>query len=525
MRRPFEAQERYALGPTSRLYPSFSMSQDHDKPRLRFAPSPTGQLHIGGARTALFNWAYARRMGGQFVLRIEDTDPTRSKKEYEVAIIDGLAGMGLDWDEGPDVGGPFGPYRQTERFDRYLGVAAALFQAGWAYRCFCSSERLAALREGQMAAKENPRYDGCCKALTAEEAQAKMEAGEKPVLRFMVPEGETTFVDMIRGSVTFQNVEVDDWIMVRADGTPTYNFVVVCDDSDMQITHVMRGEEHLTNTPKQVLLYTALDLDPPTFAHLPLMLGKDGKKLSKRTGDTALIDYVNNGYPPEAILNFLCLQGWALDGENDIFSVEDLLAHFDPSAVSKGGSIFDPEKFLWMAGEYVRRDEPVRLAQRCRSFVVAAGLATEAELEERSDWFVRAVAAHQERFRLYSDLPGLIGFLFAGDEGLEWAPKAEKGARKHAAAVETLSAWSAWLSERANAGEAVEGDELAEASKAWLAERELKIPALFQPLRCALTGAPGGADLFAIIGLLGLEKTRARIADACARLAVATPST
>lgn len=491
-----------------------------NKPRLRFAPSPTGQLHIGGARTALFNWAYARRTGGAFVLRVEDTDPTRSKKEYEHAILDGLSRMGIDWDEGPDVGGEFGPYRQTERFDGYLGVAAALFQAGYAYRCFCSSERLESLRETQMAAKENPRYDGLCKTLTKEQAQAKISAGGEPVLRFDVPEGETRFTDLIRGDVTFQNTEVDDWVMVRADATPTYNFVVVCDDSDMQITHVLRGEEHLTNTPKQVLLYEALGLDAPIFAHLPLMLGTDGKKLSKRTGDTALVDYLDKGYPPEAILNFLCLQGWALDGENDLFGVDDLVANFEPTDVSKGGSIFDPEKFLWMAGEYVRRDTPERLAERCSPYLVAAGLATEDVLAGRMDWLVRAVAAHQERFRLYSELPDWIGYLFAEDAGLAWDPKAEKGARKHEAAPETLTAYATWLAARGEAGEALEGAGLADATKAWVTDRGLKIPGLFQPLRCALTGAPGGADLFEIIGLLGLDATLARIADAVERLGV-----
>lgn len=485
------------------------------KPRLRFAPSPTGNLHIGGARTALFNWAYARHTGGSFVLRVEDTDPTRSTKEFEASILEGLGRLGIDWDEGPDVGGPFAPYRQSERFERYLGVASALFQAGYAYRCFCSSERLEALREEQQARKENPRYDGHCKALSNEECQKRMDAGERPVLRFDVPAGETRFVDLIRGEVVFDNKEVDDWIMVRADGSPTYNFVVVVDDTHMEITHVLRGEEHLTNTPKQVLLYRALDLDPPQFGHLPLMLGTDGKKLSKRTGDTNVVDYLNNGYPPEAIMNFLCLQGWALDGENDLFSLDELVANFEPTDVSKGGSIFDTEKFKWMAGEYVRQDEPRRLAERCVSFVVDAELATREELEARFEWFVEVVRAEQERFRLYSELPERIAYLFTPAAGLAWDAKAEKGARKHEGAAETLRAFGEWL-----AGQTVERAELGTATKAWIAERGLKIPQLFQPLRCALTGAPGGADLFDIIALLGSEKTQGRIADAIARLSV-----
>ena len=483
------------------------------KPRLRFAPSPTGTLHIGGARTALFNWAYARHTGGTFLLRIEDTDPTRSTRAFEDAILEGLSGLGIQWDEGPDIGGPFAPYRQSERFDRYLGYASALFQAGYAYRCFCSSERLEALREEQSANKENPRYDGHCKALTNEECQAKMEAGEKPVLRFDVPPGETRFVDLIHGEVVFNNKEVDDWIMVRADGSPTYNFVVVIDDTEMEITHVLRGEEHLTNTPKQVLLYQALDMDAPQFGHLPLMLGTDGKKLSKRTGDTNVVDYLNNGFPPEAIINFLCLQGWALDGENDLFTLEELVAKFEVTDVSKGGSIFDIEKFKWMAGEYVRRDEPRRLAERCMSFVVDAKLTTQADLEARMDWFVDVVRAEQERFRLYSELPPRIAYLFAPAAGLKWEEKAEQAARKHANATETLGAYAAWLK-----AQTLEGAELGAATKEWIQARGLKIPGLFQPLRCALTGAAGGADLFYIVRLLGPEKTQARIADAIARL-------
>jgi len=489
------------------------MSPDPTAPRLRFAPSPTGNLHIGGVRTALFNWAYARHTGGAFLLRVEDTDPTRSTAEYEASILEGLRRVGLDWDEGPDVGGPFAPYRQSERFERYLGVASALFQAGYAYRCFCSSERLEALREEQQARKENPRYDGRCKTLSNEECQAKMDAGEEPVLRFDVPEGKTRFPDLIRGDVEFDNAEVDDWVMVRADGSPTYNFVVVVDDAHMEITHVLRGEEHLTNTPKQVLLYQALDLEPPLFGHLPLMLGTDGKKLSKRTGDTNVVDYLDSGYPPEAIVNFLALQGWALDGEHDLFTRDQLVAAFEPTDVSKGGSIFDVEKFQWMAGEYVRQDDPVRLAERCVPYVVEAELATREELAARHDWFVDVVRAEQERFRLYSELPARIAYLFAPAEGLDWDPKAEKGARKHDGSADTLRAYAAWLADQ----DAI-GAELGAATKAWVQERGIKIPALFQPLRCALTGAPGGADLFDIIGLLGPELVQARLADAAQRL-------
>lgn len=486
-------------------------------PRLRFAPSPTGKLHIGGARTALFCWAHARRHGGRFILRIEDTDRERSTDEFEQAILDGLRWLGIDWDEGPEVGGDYGPYRQTERFDGYAKTAERLLEEGVAYRCFCSAERLTELREGQMKAGETAAYDGRCRDLDPAAAQARAEGGEPSVVRFRVPEGRTIFRDLIRGEVTFQNREVDDWVMVRTSGSPTYNFVVVCDDSAMEISLVMRGEEHLTNTPKQVLLYRALGLELPDFAHLPLMLGTDGKKLSKRTGDTSLQDYRDKGYPPEAVLNFLCLQGWALDDKTALFSLEELVAHFDPRDVSKGGAIFDPEKFLWMAGEYLRMDTRERVAERCAPYMIEAGLISAEELEEKREWYLAAVGLAQERIRLYSELPERIGWLFAADDEVPFHPKAIKGARKHEAAEETLGAWRAWL-EGALGGAAPDPDRLREETKAWISERGLKIPALFQPLRCVLTGEPGGADLFDVIAVLGPQRTIRRLEEGTRRL-------
>jgi glutamyl-tRNA synthetase len=485
--------------------------------RVRFAPSPTGKLHIGGARTALFNWAFARGLGGVFLLRVEDTDRERSTAEYEVAILDGLRWLGIDWDEGPEVGGAHGPYRQSEREEGHHATAHALLEAGHAYRCFCTPVRLDELRERQQAAKETPRYDGLCRSVDAAEAARRAEGGEPNVIRFRVPEGETRFTDLIRGDVRFANEEVDDWVMVRQSGAPTYNFVVVCDDSAMEITHVLRGEEHLTNTPKQVLLYGALGLEPPAFGHLPLMLGSDGKKLSKRTGDTALQDYRDAGYPPEAVVNFLALQGWALDGETEVFSREQLVESFRPEAVSKGGSIFDLEKFQWLAGEYLRGEPVEQLADHCAPYVQAAGQATAAELAERRDWFLRVVEAERERIRLYGELPARIAYLFVGDDAVEYDPKAEKGARKHEARVSTLEDYLGWLSSRLEQG--VDTDALRDDTKAWVGERGLKIPGLFQPLRCALTGLPGGPDLFEIMALLGPAAVRARIEQGARRLA------
>ena len=498
------------------LSPSFDPLSPSQETRLRFAPSPTGELHIGGARTALFNWAYARRTGGAFVLRIEDTDQARSKPEYEAAILAGLAWLGIDWDEGPDVGGPYGPYRQRERFERYRDGAARVLADGRAYRCFCSTERLAELRERQVRAGETPAYDRRCADIDPEEGERRVAAGEQAVLRFRVPSGETTVHDLVSGEVTFRNVELDDWIMVRANGAPTYNFTVVCDDADMRITHVLRGEEHLTNTPKQVLLYGALGLEPPSFAHLPLMLGADRKKLSKRTGDTSLQIYRDRGYPPEAVLNFLCLQGWGLDETTEIFSLADLVAHFDPKDVRKGGSVFDPEKFLWMAGEYVRHEDLDRLVARCAPFVIAAGQMSTAEIEERSDWFRAVVVTERERFRLYSELPARIDYLFEDDGDVTYQDKAAKNARKHADGTAVLADYLAWL--RPRLADGVDADALRQATRAWVGERGIKFPVIFQPLRCALTGAPGGADLFDLMALLGPERIVRRIEHGIERL-------
>ena len=485
--------------------------------RVRFAPSPTGKLHIGGARTALFNWALARHSGGVFVLRIEDTDPERSRPEHEREILEGLRWLGLDWDEGPDVGGPRAPYRQSERLARHRELAARALETGAAYRCFCSPERLTGLREEQQAAKRTPAYDRRCEGIEPARSAERAAAGEAHVVRFRVPEGETRFVDGVRGEVAFANREVDDWIMVRSDGKPTYNFVVVCDDADMGITHVVRGEEHLVNTPKQVLLFQALDLPLPEFGHLPLMLGGDGKKLSKRTGDTALSDYRIAGYPPEAVVNFLSLQGWALDGETEVFPVDELVQRFELRDVSRSGAIFDVEKLRWLAGDYIRRDTIEHLAERTTPFVVAANLASAGDLERRADWFRDVLRSEQERFQTYAELPGRIAYLFASDGKVDYEEKALRGARKHPERVETLEAYASWLEERLVEG--ARAEDLREGTRAWVAELGLKFPQLFQPLRCALTGLPGGPDLFDVMLLLGRESTQARLRHGIVRLA------
>jgi len=484
--------------------------------RVRFAPSPTGMLHIGGARTALFNWAYARRCGGQFLLRIEDTDPERSTREYERAILEGLRWLGLNWDEGPDVGGPHGPYRQSERFERYRAVARELVASGRAYLCFCSTERLDEVRKGQEERKERIAYDRHCRDLDPAVAAARVAAGEKAVVRFKTPDGQTRFFDHIRGDVSFENAEVDDWVMLRSDGSPTYNFCVVVDDVDMRITHVFRGEEHLVNTPKQVLLYRALGLEAPEFGHLPLMLGTDGKKLSKRTGDTALQDYRDAGYPRDAVVNFLCLQGWALDGATEVFGVKELVERFDIKDVQKAGAIFDLDKFRWMAGEYLRRMTPEELADACAPFVVAAKLTSAEDLAARRAWFVEVVKSEQARIHIYSELAPRIAYLFQPDDAVVWTDEPLAAVRKHANAAQTLVDFRAWLAPRIERG--VDAAELRESSKKWAQEKGLKLPAFFQPVRLALCGVVQGADMFDVMALLGPEHVLARLERGAARL-------
>ena len=484
-------------------------------PRVRIAPSPTGAIHLGLARTALFNWAYARGRGGQFILRLEDTDRARSTHESEVAILEGLRWLGLDWDEGPDVGGDHGPYRQSERKQRHLELVGSLMETGHAYPCFCTSEHLSDVRERQQAAKQTPRYDGCCREISSAQAQPRVASGEAFAVRFKVPPGQTAFQDLVRREVVFENGEIDDWVMVRQNGDPTYNFVVVCDDADMEITHVLRGEEHLVNTPKQVLLYQALGVQAPVFAHLPLLLGKGRKKLSKRDGGVSLSDYRAQGYPREAILNFLCMQGWALDGETDVFDLATFVEHFDLEDVSRGGAIFDFDKFLWLAGEYLHKETDEVLAEHCLPFLVDAELFSEADLRARWDWYLGVIVMEKERIRIYSELPARMAYLSAQDEQVEYLPKAERGARKHESRAQTLTDYGTWLPEHFAGSPAV----LAEATKSWLAEREQKIPTLFQPLRCALTGLPGGPDLFEVMYALGQESTLNRIQRAVERLA------
>ncbi|PYR56919.1 MAG: glutamate--tRNA ligase, partial [Acidobacteria bacterium] len=349
--------------------------------RLRFAPSPTGQLHVGNARTALFNWLLTRGHDGTYVLRIEDTDTERSTKASEESILHDLRWLGLEWDEGPDAGGGHGPYRQSERLHLYTSYANELLGGGHAYYCFCSAQKLDADRKSDLAAAKPPRYHATCRNLSPEEVRTRMEAGEKPVIRFKVADqSDITFQDLVRGDLTFNSDVIGDWVLVRSDGRPAYNFAVVIDDALMEITHVIRGEDHISNTPKQILLYRALGFTPPKFAHLALVLGPDHTPLSKRHGATSVSEFRERGYLPEALTNYLALIGWSprasgggTGDDAELLPMEELARRFAIEDVGHSAGVFDPEKLAWMNRHYMKMAAPARMAAESARFFIARG--------------------------------------------------------------------------------------------------------------------------------------------------------
>ena len=470
-----------------------------DRPvRVRFAPSPTGLLHVGGARTALFNWAFARHHDGAFLLRIEDTDRERNTQESLDSILASLRWLGLDWDEGPEIGGDFGPYFQSERAEGYVTAATRGLEEGWLYRCFCSKEILAQDREEQQAAKESLHYRQHCRSLKTEESLARSQ-DEAFSLRFAVSPGESISVcDHIRGEVVFSSDEVEDWIAVRTDGSPTYNFVCALDDAAMEISHVIRGEEHLVNTPKQLLVCRALGFPEPDFAHVPLILGQDGKKLSKRTGDTALEDYQSSGHPPEAMLNFLGLLGFSIDDHTTVFSAEEMVAAFDLKRINRSGALFDTDKLAWLCAESIRTMDVDDLLDRVRPWLPDG---------QDGDWLQSLVAAYQERIGLYGDLPTWAAW--ALKEDWETDAKAAK-ALADSQAEELL----ATIADRLDGEESFPPAEFPEWIKAQAESMDLGMGKLMKPMRAALCGTLGGPPMEEILALLGRERclTRLRVA-------------
>jgi glutamyl-tRNA synthetase len=481
-----------------------------DSVRVRFAPSPTGALHVGGARTAIYNWAFARRNGGTFILRIDDTDPTRSTEQNTAQILRSLEWLGLDWDEGPEVGGPFGPYFQTERAEYYADALEQMKANGSAYPCFCSAEELATKRAAARAGEGVFGYDRTCRALDPATVAARLASGELHVWRLAVPEdrGDIVVGDAIRGETVFPPGTMDDYVLMRSDGTPAYNFATVVDDAAMGITHVIRGDDHLSNTPRQILVYEALGYPVPVFAHLPMIWGSDGKKLSKRHGATSVEAFRDEGYLPEALLNYLALLGWSLDGETTIVPTDVLKASFSLERISKNPAVFDFEKLDWMNGFYLRNLDPGEFAARAFPWIQTAGLAPAGDLEARPEWYRALAPLVAERVKRLTEIGPVVRFLFAANPEMD------------PAAVESVLA-------KPDAGEALDAlrDALASLSE-WTPEaveatlRALpeglgtKPKTLFQLARVAVTGSTVSLPLFESIALLGRETTLARLAAA-----------
>ena len=480
--------------------------------RVRFAPSPTGALHIGGLRTALFNWLFARHHGGVFVLRIEDTDRTRYVEGSVELLMSGLRWLGLDWDEGPGVGGPFAPYFQSERLALYREAGAALVASGDAYPCWCSPDRLAGVRREQQARGEPPRYDRHCRAIPPDEAAARVAGGEPHVIRFKVPDGETIVVhDLLRGAIEFESDNLDDFILLKSDGFPTYHLANVVDDHAMRITHVLRADEWLPSAPRHLLLYRAFGHQPPELAHLPQVLGADRKKLSKRHGDAAVSEFRDRGFLPEAMFNFLGLLGWSLDDRTEIISRDEFIAGFDLERINRAGGIFDYDKLLWMNGVYIRALDDDELARRIAERL-PADLPLYSDTPTQRDLLRRAAPLIKERIKLLSEAAALVSFLFQSDplvydvatlQGKRFAGDPTEALRIMRSAREELATLGSWAAAP-----------IEERLRALVAELGQKAGDVFGLLRVAVTGTTVSPPLFESMDALGRERTLARIARA-----------
>lgn len=464
---------------------------DTEKIRVRFAPSPTGHLHIGGARTALFNWLFARGRDGKFILRIEDTDRSRSTEEYIESILDGMRWLGLDWDEGP--------FRQTERLDRYRENVDRLLEEGKAYRCYCTPEEIEERRKEALAKGRPVKYDRRC--LDLKEALP----GRPASVRFKMPTlGSVVVEDMIKGNITFDNSQLDDLIIIRSDGTPTYNLVVVVDDVDMDITHVIRGDDHLNNTPKQVHICRALGHELPRFGHLPLILGPDKTRLSKRHGATSVIAYREMGYLPHALVNYLARLGWS-HGDQEVFSKDELIKFFSFENVGKSAAVFNPEKLLWLNAEYIKTTPPDELAELVKPFLIKQGTVPEG-VEPDREYLSKAVATLVERARTLEELAQKLKFYLAGDEDIEFE---EKGRKKFL--NEKTEPYLKDLRETLSALDDYTAEKLKATFNTIIERHGVKLGKVAQPTRVALTGGTESPGIFEVIEILGKERTLSRL--------------
>lgn len=463
-----------------------------EKIRVRFAPSPTGFLHIGGARTALFNWLYAKHNNGTFILRIEDTDRTRSTDEYIEAIIEGMKWLGLEWDEGP--------FRQTERFDIYKKYIDKLLEKGKAYYCYCSSEDLEERRRLAIATGKPQKYDGRCRHLKEPVKEVN------PVVRFKMPhKGQTVVDDLIRGHVVFENEQLDDLIILRSDGTPTYNLTVVVDDVDMKITHVIRGDDHLNNTPRQIQIYEALNYSVPKFAHLPMILGSDKARLSKRHGATSVMAYYEMGYLPDALLNYLVRLGWSC-GDQEVFTEEELIKYFSFENVGKAAAVFNPEKLLWLNSQYIINASNERLAELVIPFLIKEGIISEGQPLDK-DWLMKAVGTLKERSRTLIELAISLRYYIA--EEVEYDAKAKEKFlnQKSRDLLIDLKDGLASIDDFSH-------QKLEEIFTAVTEKHGVKLKDLAQPVRVAMTGGTASPGIFELIEIVGKEKTLKRLDNA-----------
>lgn len=472
--------------------------------KVRFAPSPTGPLHIGGARSALFNFLFAAHERGKMVLRIEDTDLDRSDRVYEEEIIASLRWLGLTWDEGVDVGGENGPYRQTERLDIYDQYAKKLLAEDKAYYCFCQPEELEAERQLSGEKGDMIGYSGKCRSLSKEEIEEKIAQGIKPTIRFRVPEHKVLVVDdLVRGSVMFETDLLGDYIIVKSDGIPTYNFAVVIDDNLMGITHVIRAEEHLSNTPRQLLIYDALGFELPKFAHISLILGSDKQKMSKRHGATSVLQYRENGYLPEALFNFLSLLGWSAEGENEILSAAEIIKQFSLEKVSKSPAVFDVDKLNWLNSQYIKKLSIDELAPMLKPFL--QDFIYQDELSRLTEeQYLLLVAAVHDRLVSLKDIVREAAAIFAPltDKSYEaeaWQVLNEPGVPQ---------VLEAFKSQMTTAGDV---EFIKQVIKKLIKENKLKPKDVYMPLRCALSGVTHGPELSYLISIWGLDETIRRI--------------
>lgn len=480
--------------------------------RVRYAPSPTGHLHIGNARTALFNYLFARHHGGKFIVRIEDTDVKRNVAGGEENQLTYLKWLGMDWDESVDVGGNYGPYRQTERLDLYRPLVQDLLDRGLAYRCYCTEEELEKEREEQMARGETPKYSGKCRHLTPEQLAAYDAEGRQYSIRFRVPEGRTfKFDDLVKGPISFESDVSGDFVIVKKDGIPTYNFAVVLDDHLMNITHVLRGEDHVSNTPRQLMIYDAFGWEPPVFGHMTLIVGENHKKLSKR--DESVIQFIEQydqlGYLPEAMFNFIALLGWSPEGEEEIFSKDELISIFDANRLSRSPAVFDTNKLAHLNNHYIKNADPKRIASLAIPHLQQAGRLPAELSPEQQAWAEALVALYQEQMTAASDIVELSELFF----------RSELSVDEEAAAVlaepqvpNVLSTFLAKVEGLADFSVENIGAAIKEVQK----ETGSKGKGLFMPIRVALTGQMHGRDLNQTIFLLGrdkvIERLKARIA-------------